>query len=265
MSKLKNDILNLFKQINEWESTLYRYCEDEKLFTNAQERIPKEENLVIEKLKSIPSKLTTSVTLDLFQYDESYESLSQWKTLSELYQNTKNCQKCSLGGLRTNFVFGDGSEKAKLVFIGEAPGEDEDLTGIPFVGRAGKLLTKIFSEAGIPRDQVYICNVLKCRPPKNRDPLPEEVTKCQPYLKKQIEILNPKMLVALGRIAAQLLLNTNESLTKLKKSVHKYCDIPLFVTYHPAYILRNLNAYSEALEDMVKIKQHYYALGGTFD
>lgn len=160
-------------------------------------------------------------------------------TLDELAELVSTCTKCTLCETRTQTVFGTGSPTADLVFVGEAPGADEDRQGEPFVGRAGQLLTDII-EKGMqrPRSSVYICNVLKCRPPQNRDPNPEEVTKCEPYLLRQLELMRPKVICALGRHAAQTLLRTTESTARLRGKWHSYHGIPFRVTYHPAYILR---------------------------
>lgn len=147
--------------------------------------------------------------------------------------------------------------------VGEAPGADEDAQGEPFVGRAGKLLNELLREIGLEREEVYICNILKCRPPGNRDPLPEEVEKCEPYLLKQLSLLKPKIIVALGRIAGNTLLKTNESLSNLRREVYNYYGIPLFVTFHPAAILRNPNWKSNLLADLKKMKNYYDELIGN--
>jgi len=161
--------------------------------------------------------------------------------LHEFYAQIKDCQKCALGATRTKFVFGTGSADADIMFIGEAPGHEEDLQGIPFVGRAGRLLDKILAAAGLERNRIYIANVLKCRPPENRDPLPAEERACIPYLYRQIEIIQPRLICCLGRIAAHVLLNTKESMGNLRGAVHKMRGIPTIVTYHPAALLRNEN------------------------
>ena len=162
-------------------------------------------------------------------------------TLAELNSTICTCQKCSLGATRTKFVFGVGNPNADIVLIGEAPGADEDAKGEPFVGRAGQLLNKILEAIHLKREEVYICNILKCRPPNNREPAPGEVEKCEPYLWKQLELIQPKIILCLGRISAQVLLKTTDSLTKLRENVHDYRGIPLLVTYHPAALLRNPN------------------------
>jgi DNA polymerase len=140
------------------------------------------------------------------------------------------------------------------MFVGEAPGRDEDLQGEPFVGRAGQLLTKIIEAIGMNRSDVYIANVLKCRPPENRNPLPEEIALCMPYLLKQIEMIQPKVLCALGTFAAQTLLNTKAPVGTLRGKFHDYKSIPMMVTYHPAYLLRNSNDKAKVWEDMKKVR-----------
>ena len=172
-------------------------------------------------------------------------------------QSICNCQKCQLSQTRKNFVFGVGNPNADIVFIGEAPGEKEDLQGVPFVGRAGKLLDKILAAIELTRNDVYICNILKCRPPNNRDPLPSEVEKCEPYLIKQLQLISPKLIVALGRIAACTLLETKESLKNLRNQIFTYAEIDLLVTYHPAALLRNPNFKKPAWEDFQLIRGKY--------
>ena len=170
--------------------------------------------------------------------------------LLTFHQQIKDCPKCSLCETRKNFVFGDGNGHADIMFVGEAPGRDEDLQGIPFVGRAGKLLNRMLGDINLAREDVYIANILKCRPPNNRDPLPAEVSECIPYLHKQIELIQPKILIALGRVAAQNLLQNKNSLGSMRKKVWRYQNIPMIVTYHPAYILRNMSALDEGVNDL---------------
>ena len=167
------------------------------------------------------------------------------------------CKKCPLGETRQNFVFGVGNPKADIVFVGEAPGEQEDQQGVPFVGRAGKLLDKMLAAIELTRDDVYICNVLKCRPPKNRDPLPSEVEKCEPYLISQLHYIKPKLIVALGRISACTILKTKEPLKNLRNQIYKYEGIDLLVTYHPAALLRNPNFKKPTWEDFKFIREKY--------
>lgn len=174
--------------------------------------------------------------------------------LEELKREMLACHKCPLSKTRTNLVFGVGNSMANLMFVGEAPGRDEDLQGEPFVGRAGQLLTKIIEAIGLNRSDVYIANVLKCRPPGNRNPLPEEIVLCMPYLLKQIEIIQPKVLCALGTFAAQTLLSTKAPVGTLRGKFHDYKGIPMMVTFHPAYLLRNPNDKVKVWEDMKKVR-----------
>lgn len=175
--------------------------------------------------------------------------------LRMFYEEIKGCTLCPLGYTRTNFVFGVGNPDAKLMLIGEAPGRDEDIQGIPFVGRAGQLLNKILKAIGLSRDDVYIANILKCRPPNNRDPLPNEISLCLPYLLRQIEIIEPKIICCLGRISAQVLLGTNEPMNKLRGVVHRFRSIPLVATYHPAALLRNEALKRPTWEDMKLVRE----------
>ncbi len=176
------------------------------------------------------------------------------KLLEELKNELLTCHKCPLGKTRTNLVFGVGDPAARLMFAGEAPGRDEDMQGEPFVGRAGQLLTKIIEAIGMERSNVYIANVLKCRPPGNRNPMPDEIVLCMPYLIKQIEIIQPKVLCALGTFAAQTLLNTTAPVGTLRGKFHDYKGIPMMVTYHPAYLLRNPNDKVKVWDDMKKVR-----------
>jgi uracil-DNA glycosylase len=161
------------------------------------------------------------------------------------------CRDCALHARRTNTVFGVGDEEAEWVFVGEGPGADEDALGDPFVGQAGKLLDNMLAAIQLKRGHnVYICNVVKCRPPGNRNPEPEEMQKCGPFLQRQIELIGPKLIIALGRIAAQNLLARDASIASLRGRVHEYKGVPLIVTYHPAYLLRNLPDKAKAWEDL---------------
>ena len=184
-----------------------------------------------------------------------FENLSDYKTLDSLYDNIHNCKKCSLGKTRNNFVFGIGNSNADVMVIGEAPGAEEDKQGIPFVGRAGKLLTDILMAINFDRDEVYIANILKCRPPNNRNPLPAEMQECMPYLFKQIELIKPKAIVCMGLVAATSLLNIKSSLTKLRGNVYEVQGIKTMVTYHPAALLRNPNWKRGCWEDVQKFRK----------
>jgi DNA polymerase len=178
-------------------------------------------------------------------------------TLDEFNSMICTCTKCPLGHTRTNFVFGVGNPHAEIVLIGEAPGAEEDAQGEPFVGRAGQLLNKILEAINFKREEVYICNILKCRPPNNRDPQPEEIDACEPHLWKQIELIQPKLILCLGRISAQVLLKTNASLTELRAKVHNYRGIPMMVTYHPAALLRNPHWKRPTWEDVQRFRKMY--------
>jgi uracil-DNA glycosylase family 4 len=166
-------------------------------------------------------------------------ALEKLSTLEEIAEKVRKCTRCSLHATATNGVPGEGDPNAELVCVGEAPGAKEDETGRPFVGQAGQLLTKILAAIDLTREQVFICNVLKHRPPGNRNPLPEEVEACSPYLIRQLELIKPKVIVAFGTFAAQTLLQTKTPLGQLRGLVHRYHGIPLIVTYHPAALLRN--------------------------
>jgi len=175
--------------------------------------------------------------------------------LNEFGTSISTCKKCNLGQHRNKFVFGVGDSHADLMLVGEAPGREEDLKGEPFVGRAGKLLDKILSAIKMTRHKnVYICNVLKCRPPQNRDPLPNEVEKCEPYLLHQINLIKPKLIVALGRISGTTLLRVDDTLKSMRGRLHDYHGTPLLVTYHPAALLRNSNLKKYAWEDFQFIR-----------
>ncbi|NOS75249.1 MAG: uracil-DNA glycosylase [Methyloglobulus sp.] len=168
----------------------------------------------------------------------------------DLETEVASCTKCNLCQTRTQTVFGTGNKTADWMIIGEAPGQHEDEQGKPFVGKAGLLLTEMLRAAGLDRDEVFITNILKCRPPGNRDPKQEEVENCSAYLRQQRELLKPKIILAVGRIAAQTLLNTDAPLTKLRGNVHTLDGVPLVVVYHPAYLLRSLLEKRKAWQDL---------------
>ncbi len=210
---------------------------------------------ILQKGKSSP------VSSNLFNVHEPWMSSRSLRTLDE---QICTCMKCPLGETRTKFVFGVGNPNADIMLIGEAPGADEDRQGEPFVGRAGQLLNKILESVGFKREEVYICNILKCRPPNNRDPLPSEVEQCEPYLHKQIELIGPKIIVALGRIAGQTLLRTNDPLASLRGRMHDYLGIPMMVVYHPAALLRNPAWKRTMWEDMKQLRSYYDSrIGGS--
>jgi len=175
-------------------------------------------------------------------------------SLEELRDDIGDCRRCKLHSGRTHVVFGIGNPNAKLMFVGEGPGRDEDLKGEPFVGRAGQLLTDIITKGmGLTRSDVYIANVVKCRPPENRNPEPDEVASCEPFLKKQIELIRPKIIVALGKFAVQALLQSKVPITRLRGNWHTYMGIKLMPTFHPAYLLRNPADKKLVWEDIKKV------------
>jgi len=173
--------------------------------------------------------------------------------LEALRREVLKCERCDLAKTRTNVVFGAGSAQAKLVFVGEAPGGDEDLQGLPFVGRAGQLLTKIIEAMGMKRSDVYIANILKCRPPNNRAPLPAEILACEENVRRQIEIIKPAVIVTLGKFASQTLLKTERPISALRGKFQEYSGIKVMPTFHPAYLLRNPGDKKLVWDDMKKV------------
>lgn len=201
---------------------------------------------------------------------EGLETLSRWQkplataaeTLETIRQNLGECQRCPLAGRRQHIVFGAGAAHARLVFVGEGPGREEDRQGVPFVGAAGQLLTKIIAAIKLRREDVYICNIIKCRPPGNRNPAPEEIKVCFPFLKRQLAVIQPEFICALGTFAAQVLLNTSTPISRLRGSFHMYQGIKVLPTYHPAYLLRNPEKKRAVWEDMQLLMQ---AMGTVTD
>jgi uracil-DNA glycosylase len=175
-------------------------------------------------------------------------------SLDALAAVASGCTVCGLCRTRTTVVFGEGNPAARLVVVGEAPGAEEDRTGRPFVGRAGRLLEMLLGSVGFPRESVYICNVLKCRPPGNRNPQPDEVAACSPYLRRQIELIGPRAILAVGTFPAQTLLATTSSIGQLRGAVHEYEGIPLVPTYHPAALLRNSAWVRPVWEDLQRLR-----------
>lgn len=212
------------------------------------------------KMFPVPSAAAKTPPPVVATVNEAWAAAGDLASLNEMICS---CLKCPLGNTRTKFVFGVGDPKAKLVVIGEAPGKDEDEQGEPFVGRAGQLLNKILEAINFKREEVFICNILKCRPPGNRDPLPAEVAQCEPYLHKQLDILQPHLILALGRIAANTLLKTNLTMRDLRASTHDYRGIPMVATYHPAALLRNPNWKRDTWEDVKKLREMYDALNAS--
>ncbi|MEY3385724.1 MAG: hypothetical protein RIR53_535 [Bacteroidota bacterium] len=187
----------------------------------------------------------------------STDSIMSATTLEAFHADINGCMKCPLGATRTSFVFGSGNPDADIMVIGEAPGADEDAQGLPFVGRAGQLLTKILESIELRRDDVYICNILKCRPPNNRKPLVGETDSCEPYLWKQIELIRPKFILCLGLTAAHTLLKSTETMSSLRGTLHDYQGIKTLVTYHPAALLRNPEWKKLVWEDVKYLRSLY--------
>ncbi|BAW80895.1 phage SPO1 DNA polymerase-like protein [Candidatus Nitrosoglobus terrae] len=204
--------------------------------------------------KTSTVEIATAISTEVLTHHFSAE---KWE---KLIARVAHCTACSLHQTRTQTVFGTGDQEAKWLIVGEAPGADEDRQGEPFVGRAGKLLDAMLKALEIQRSQVYIANILKCRPPNNRDPLPEEVASCKIHFIDQILLLRPRIILALGRVAAQNLLKTSETLKDLRGKVHQYSDtaIPLIVTYHPAYLLRSPREKQKAWQDLQLAVKTYH-------
>ena len=174
-------------------------------------------------------------------------------TLERIREDIGDCKRCRLCEARNTIVFGDGAAQAQLVFIGEGPGHDEDVQGLPFVGRAGKLLTQMIEAMGLRREEVYICNIVKCRPPGNRQPERDEVATCSPFLDRQLAVIRPKVVVCLGNVAAQTLLGTNKSISQFRGQWFDFRGSKLLATYHPAFLLRTPSAKSEVWKDLKKV------------
>lgn len=209
----------------------------------------KMEPLSVSPLPSKPVPLPASSGPSLF---EAVNKISG-DTLLKVREDLGDCTRCKLHKARHKIVFGDGNPKAELVFVGEGPGADEDAQGLPFVGRAGKLLTQMIEAMGLQRGDVYICNVVKCRPPENRTPEKDEVSTCSPYLLRQLDVINPKVIVCLGSVAAQTLLETNRGISHFRGEWLDFRGRKLMATYHPAYLLRNPNAKGEVWKDLQKV------------
>ena len=177
------------------------------------------------------------------------------ESLAEIRNDLGDCRRCKLCNNRTTIVFGQGAEQARLVFVGEGPGAEEDRQGLAFVGAAGQLLTKIIQAIKMTREDVYICNIIKCRPPGNRNPQPDEIAACVPFLKRQLKSIQPEYICALGSFAARTLLDTDTPISRLRGRFHDYLGIPLLPTYHPAYLLRNPERKRDVWEDMKLLMQ----------
>ncbi|MDQ6991919.1 MAG: uracil-DNA glycosylase [Mariprofundus sp.] len=200
-------------------------------------------------IPAAPAPLLTPAT--------TVEPVLIYKTVDELSVRAANCRLCSLANTRTQVVFGSGNADADIVFIGEVPDSDEDQQGEPFVGSTGKLLDRMLISIGLDRKAVYCLNIVKCRPPNGRDPRVEEVQACSLWLEQQLESLQPKVICALGRVAAQTLLKTEETLAELRGSWHDYQGTPVWVTYHPAFLLRSPQQKQKCWSDLIELMEHY--------
>jgi uracil-DNA glycosylase family 4 len=234
-----------------------RYAEDLTLFEGRHFIVPEE--VVLQASGLGENKISTSEETSASEpaEKESVVASGEGLTLDAFREEICTCTRCPLGATRNQFVFGSGDPNAGIMFVGEAPGADEDQSGLPFVGAAGQLLTKIIEAMGLSREEVYICNILKCRPPGNRDPQPEEIAQCEPYLKRQIDLVQPRVLCTLGRFAAQTLLRSDLTMGRLRQSEHRYEGIPLVATYHPAALLRNPQWKRPTWEDIKKVRRLY--------
>lgn len=244
---MKNNIKNLVIEAIKDQEKIFGDFLFEKEIDLQQEEIESPLNTF-----QVAEKSEEYMDSNLFQ-----EDFEKAESLDELYKKIKDCTKCELAKSRTNFVFGKGNPNADVLLIGEAPGAEEDKQGEPFVGRAGKLLTDILQAINFTREEVFIANILKSRPPGNRNPLPEEVAACKPYLLKQIDLINPKLILCLGKVAANSLMNNNMSLGEMRGKIFEFNNIKTMVTYHPAALLRNPNWKRGTWEDVQKFRKIY--------
>ncbi len=216
------------------------------------QKINKELREIVRSLKAYIEAQEVS-SIEEFYLTDRIVRPAERQTLESLRRQVARCRHCPLHKTRISPVFGEGNHRAKLVFVGEAPGREEDRQGLPFVGQAGALLTKIIEAMGFKRKDVYISNVLKCRPPQNRNPLPSEILACQDYVKQQLEIIKPKIICCLGKFACSVLLGQDTPITKLRGKFQDFRGIKVMPTFHPAYLLRNPSAKRQVWEDMQKI------------
>jgi uracil-DNA glycosylase len=258
LSNTLNKIENYLMNLND--------SSKETVFIEIPSKIPENTPIVSDfpvEIKPIQSVSTQSKKSepDIFDSgDDLFIEKPKWmlsSSLDELYDTIHNCLNCQLGSTRTNFVFGSGNPNADIMFIGEAPGADEDEQGLPFVGRAGQLLTKIIESINFSREDVYIANIIKCRPPGNRQPLPGETNECQPYLMKQIELIKPSFIVLLGLTAADTFFKTKHKMAESRGKIIDFQGIKVMITYHPAALLRNPEFKRPVWEDVKLLKRLY--------
>lgn len=261
MAKALNDII-------EGSIEYLKYIKSYPQYKILKEEIPEseivEDNLQVQGEEDINLNITMVKDKPVereYSYGLIREDWMDSESIDKLNENICNCKKCHLEKTRTNFVFGVGNPNSDVVIVGEAPGRDEDLQGKPFVGRAGQLLTDILKAINFTREDVYICNILKCRPPENRNPLPEEIVKCEPYLMKQLELIKPRLILCVGTFAGQTLLKSKEPLGKMRGRFFDFnigeIKAKLLVTYHPAALLRNPHWKKPTWEDVKLFRQEY--------
>lgn len=250
---------NIYNKIDNYlEQLILRV--DKVVYIDKKPKKDKHSSMKIENIVNSGQNIEQTI-VPLFSGSEGHDILKhepEWKksiSIDELYSKIHNCTNCPLGFTRKKFVFGSGNPNAKLVVVGEAPGADEDEQGLPFVGRAGQLLTKILESIGLQRSDVFICNILKCRPPGNRVPLTSEINECMPYLLKQIELIQPAYILALGLTAANNLLNTKYTMAEMHGKLYDFHGVPMLVTYHPSALLRNPNLKKPTWEDMKYLRK----------
>ena len=219
---------------------------------SAQKSLAQQETHAVHTRAEIPPLVAARPVLNAPSLFEAVERVEN-DSLPRIREDLGDCTRCRLHKQRTNIVFGVGNPRAQLVFVGEGPGHDEDVQGLPFVGRAGKLLTQMIEAMGLERDDVYICNVVKCRPPENRTPQEDEIATCSPYLYRQLDVIAPKAIVCLGGVAAQTLLKTKDPVSRFRGQWFDFRNTKLLATYHPAYLLRNPNAKTEVWKDLQKV------------
>ncbi|HMS64238.1 MAG TPA: uracil-DNA glycosylase [Ignavibacteria bacterium] len=278
-AKILEDTLNYLKFYKEYNNYIiyesdvkesasgidFSLTEKTEYSTNESKVEISSEPAVLENI-SVAEIKTEKITKKIESEAKKINSGINWDNCGTLVNMSTEVSKCCLCNVlsekRTQTVFGFGNPDAEIVVIGEAPGAEEDVQGKPFVGRAGKLLTDILKAINFDREEIYICNILKCRPPENRNPLPDEIANCEPYLYKQLELIKPKMILALGTFAAQTLLKSKEPLGKLRGKLHLYNGIKMMVTYHPAALLRNPSWKKPTWEDVQIFRKEFDLIKG---
>lgn len=264
ISNIINDIENYINSLDEIPGNIMFYNEIPGVESEFKTELIEVKEEKIEYKAEIKEQIENKILIEektiIKNIEKPVYTNQDWKScqdIPELKNSINQCTNCSLGFTRKNFVFGSGNPNADIMIIGEAPGADEDEQGLPFVGRAGQLLTKIIEAINLTRDEVFICNILKCRPPENRKPLVPEVDECEPYLKKQIELIKPKFLLLLGITAAETLLKTPIKMGTMRGNLMKYEGIDTLITYHPAALLRNPNWKPLVWEDVKLLRKLY--------